>query len=41
MADIAAIFHWPLSDLQALALDELADWHRLAIDRLKLMKGVK
>ncbi|WP_306094981.1 GpE family phage tail protein [Qipengyuania flava] len=40
MADIAAIFHWPLSDLQALTLDELAGWHRRAVERLKLMKGV-
>lgn len=40
MADIAAIFHWPLAELKALELDELASWHRLAIDRLKTMKGV-
>lgn len=26
MADIAAIFHWPLSDMTALPLDELATW---------------
>lgn len=39
MADIAAIFHWPLAELKALELDELASWHRLAIDRHKQMKG--
>lgn len=32
MADIAAIFHWPLSELQALAIDELAAWHRRAVE---------
>lgn len=39
MADIAAVFHWPPSELKAMPLAELATWHRLAIDRLKLMKG--
>lgn len=33
MADIAAIFHWPLSDLAALDLGELIMWRRLAVDR--------
>ncbi len=31
MADIAAIFHWPLSDLCRLPIDELIDWHRRAL----------
>ena len=31
MTDIAAIFHWPLSELQALDLDELIDWRSRAI----------
>lgn len=32
MADIAAIFHWPLSEIAALTLDELILWRRLAVD---------
>ncbi|WP_276681490.1 GpE family phage tail protein [Thalassolituus oleivorans] len=26
IADVAAIFHWPLSDMINLPLDELATW---------------
>lgn len=33
MADIALIFHWPLSDLLALSLSDLLLWRKLAIDR--------
>jgi hypothetical protein len=33
MADIAMIFHWSLSDLEALEIEELIRWRRLAIDR--------
>lgn len=33
MADIALVFHWPLSELLALSLAELLTWRRLAIDR--------
>lgn len=32
MGDIAAIFHWPLSELRALDLPELFAWHRRAVD---------
>ena len=32
MADIAAIFHWPLSELQALPMDDLIAWHRRAVE---------
>jgi hypothetical protein len=39
IADIAAIFHWPLSELLALELDELLRWQRLAADRWKKMHG--
>jgi hypothetical protein len=35
MADIAFIFHWPLSEMDAMALEELSDWWRLAADRWK------
>jgi hypothetical protein len=37
MADIAAIFHWPLSDLAALNLEELIMWRGLAVDRWNKM----
>lgn len=31
MAEIAGVFHWPLSELQALDLDELIFWRERAI----------
>lgn len=31
MADIAGIFHWPLSELKALDMDELVDWRDRAL----------
>jgi hypothetical protein len=33
MADIALVFHWPLSDLDALSLPDLLTWRSLAVDR--------
>lgn len=41
MADIAAVFHWPLSELRALPLDELLDWRDLAITRWNRMHAGK
>lgn len=41
MADIAAVFHWPLSELRALELDELLDWRDRAITRWSRMHGGK
>lgn len=35
MADIAVIFHWPLSEMTHLPADELIDWHARAIERWK------
>ena len=32
IADIAGIFHWPLSELLAMPIDELNRWHRLAVE---------
>lgn len=32
MAEIAAIFHWPLSELRELELPELLAWRERAID---------
>lgn len=37
MADIAAVFHWPLSELAALDLAELILWRGLAVDRWNRM----
>lgn len=31
MAEIAGIFHWPLSELQAMSIDELTDWRERAV----------
>jgi hypothetical protein len=31
IADIAAVFHWPLSDLAEMDLADLLDWHRRAV----------
>ncbi|WP_288739549.1 GpE family phage tail protein [uncultured Rheinheimera sp.] len=33
MADIATIWHWPLSEMAAFELEELASWHEKALDR--------
>jgi hypothetical protein len=33
MANIAAIFHWSLASLEAMTVEDLADWHALAIER--------
>lgn len=35
MADVAAVFHWPLSDLAQMELEELIYWQRLAIARIR------
>lgn len=35
MANIATIFHWPLSEMDAMSLDELMDWHARAEVRSK------
>ncbi|MFP2768341.1 GpE family phage tail protein [Oceanisphaera sp. KMM 10153] len=37
MAEIAAIFHWPLSELAAMDLDELSAWHTQALNCFKRM----
>ena len=39
MADIAAIFHWSLADLEGLTLPELMHWRELAITRWNDMRG--
>lgn len=30
MADIAVVFHWPLSEMLGMSLSELADWRERA-----------
>lgn len=39
MADIAAVFHWPLSQLRELELDELIDWRDRAVSSWNRMQG--
>lgn len=39
MADIAVIFHWPLSELAALDLFDLIHWRRRAVARWNRMQG--
>lgn len=34
MADIAAVFHWPLSELLAMDFEELIYWQDLAVARI-------
>jgi hypothetical protein len=41
MTDIAAIFHWPLSELEALPIDELITWRSRAIDWWNRTQGGK
>lgn len=31
MTDIAAIFHWPLADMEAMPLPELSAWRERAV----------
>ncbi|WP_115338235.1 GpE family phage tail protein [Moraxella caviae] len=33
MANLAVIFHWTFADCAGMTLDELMDWHELAIVR--------
>jgi len=35
MADIAAVFHWPLSEMDTMAISELMAWHSRAAARAK------
>lgn len=37
IADIAAVFHWPLSELLAMSIDDLTTWRGLAVDRWEAM----
>ncbi|WP_081775113.1 GpE family phage tail protein [Methylobacillus glycogenes] len=39
MANIAAIFHWPLSEMDGMSLEELSDWNDHAVARSGSMGG--
>jgi len=39
IADIAAVFHWPLAELLAMPIDDLAHWRELAVARWNRMQG--
>ena len=41
IADIASVFHWPLSELEAMPLDHLIMWREKAIDLWNTMQGGK
>lgn len=41
MADVAAVFHWPPSELRDMEIEELLDWRKLALERAKAMAGVR
>ena len=34
MADLAAVFHWPLSELRDMEIKKLIEWRKLAIERV-------
>jgi Phage P2 GpE len=38
MANLAQTFHWPLSQLKALDIDELMMWHTEALERNRTEK---
>ena len=39
MADVAAVFHWPLSELRDMEIEELLAWRKLAAERSGREKG--
>lgn len=41
MAQIAAVFHWPLSELQQLDINELLDWRDRAVTIWNRMHGAE
>ncbi|MGB8601755.1 MAG: GpE family phage tail protein [Rhizomicrobium sp.] len=36
---MAAVFHWPPSEMDAMTIADLINWQKLAIDRFKRMNG--
>lgn len=41
IANVAAVFHWPLSEMLAMDVEELSMWADLAIHRFKTMNRVE
>lgn len=41
IANVAAVFHWPLSEMMAMEVEELAMWASLAIARWNAMNRVE
>lgn len=41
MADIAAIFQWPLSEMEALDIRDLFAWRNRAVERWNSMNGAE
>jgi hypothetical protein len=39
MADIAAVFHWSPAELDAMPVEEIFMWQRLAVARWNSMNG--
>ncbi|MCD2163819.1 MAG: GpE family phage tail protein [Comamonas sp.] len=39
MADIAFVFHWPPSCMDAMELDELMGWQQLAVQRFNTVNA--
>lgn len=39
IADIAAVFHWPKAEMEAMDLIELVGWQQRAIKRWNAMQG--
>jgi len=37
IADIAVVFHWPLSEFNDMSVQELLHWQDLAIERYNAM----
>ncbi|MYL96420.1 GpE family phage tail protein [Novosphingobium sp. FGD1] len=41
MANVAAVFHWPPSEVLAMEIEELAMWSDLAVQRWNTMNRVE
>ena len=39
IADVAVLYHWPLSEVRAIAAEELWEWRRLGLERAQAMRG--
>lgn len=39
-ADIATVFHWSPDQMENLYVHEFDHWHKLAEERLKVLRGI-